>query len=364
MHRIQHPARVAVKKRRSESGSALIPVLALIMACSMIVTAVIGISQLNTYTMSAHTRQQRSQYVCEGAANRIQWLVAAERTKHPNISYQTFDYGDTEYDRFLPDGVEHTMDYHGVPVKFRITDAAAGLDFSARMRNTTLNRLRMNSATDTEYQDVMEKLRDQITDYTDSNDVVSGEAFEKAEYEERNQTPLPRNATFQYREELFYLPEFMELFPPDKNGRLSAVRVIPPDSMMTIQTTIRNNRGGTTTRRTNLFANSPNLFGAPSLYLQRVFNLEDGELEELKEGIRLYQQEKVKLSDAIDSTLFQKIRRSSYLTWTPGNVYTVEIEPYAGEEKMPAKRLVFTWTGVNQLKPADNIVRYLEWMFY
>ena len=364
MHRAQHLVPVAVKRRCGESGSALIPVLALIMACSMIVTAVIGISQLNTFTMAAHTKQQRSQYICEGAANRIQWLVASERAKHPSVSYQNFDYADTEYERFLPDGVEHTMDYHGVPVKFRITDAAAGLDFSARMRNTTLSRLRMNSATDTEYQDVMEKLRDQINDYVDSNDTVSGEAYEEAEYDELGQAPLPRNAAFQYREELFYLPEFMELFPADKNGRLSSIRVIPPDSMMTVQTTSRNNRGGTTTRRTNLFANSPNLFGAPDLYLKRVFNLEDSEVAEIREGIRQYQTEQVKLSDVIDSTLFQKIRNSSYLTWTPGNVYTVEVEPYAGEEKMPAKRLVFTWTGVNQLKPADNIVRYLEWMFY
>ena len=54
--------RTAHKRRRGESGSALIPVLALILACSMIVTAVIAMSQLNVYTMTAHVKQQKSMY--------------------------------------------------------------------------------------------------------------------------------------------------------------------------------------------------------------------------------------------------------------------------------------------------------------
>ena len=216
--------RTAHKRRRGESGSALIPVLALILACSMIVTAVIAMSQLNVYTMTAHVKQQKSMYLCEGAANRIQWLVAAERNLNPNVSYDTFDYADYEYDRFLPDGVEHEMDYHGTPVKFRITDAAAGLDFSRTLRLNTLNRLKMNTATDAEFTDTMTTLDNQLRDYTDADDVVTDDGREESEFQLLGQLPLPRNAEFQYREELFFIPEFTALRYPHDTPRKP-----PPD---------------------------------------------------------------------------------------------------------------------------------------
>lgn len=369
--------RTAHKRRRGESGSALIPVLALILACSMIVTAVIAMSQLNVYTMTAHVKQQKSMYLCEGAANRIQWLVAAERNLNPNVSYDTFDYADYEYDRFLPDGVEHEMDYHGTPVKFRITDAAAGLDFSRTLRLNTLNRLKMNTATDAEFTDTMTTLDNQLRDYTDADDVVTDDGREESEFQLLGQLPLPRNAEFQYREELFFIPEFTALFPPDENGRLSAIRMIPPESLrrITVTTTVQQSGGQRPgfgmqqqqqpqrrTQTTNLFVTQPNIFGAPDLYLSNVFDLEESQLYDIREGIRQYQTERTPLEDVIDSTVFQALKNRSYLAWTPGRAYTVIVTPANGE---PAKRLAFTWINPDQISgPEDGIVRYLEWMFF
>ena len=125
MNRNASYCRKARFRDRGERGSVLIPVLAVIISCSLVVSALMALSQLGTSGMAAHTRLQRSAYLCEGALNRAQWLIAAERASSPNTSLLYFDYADSEYDRFLTDGVAHDMDYHGIPVKFIITDAAA-----------------------------------------------------------------------------------------------------------------------------------------------------------------------------------------------------------------------------------------------
>ena len=67
------------KERKRESGSALIAVLCLIFTAGLLVTAVVSMSQYNTFTLGTRLALQRSFYTAEGAANRIQWLIAADR---------------------------------------------------------------------------------------------------------------------------------------------------------------------------------------------------------------------------------------------------------------------------------------------
>ena len=96
--------------------------------------------------------------------------------------------------------------------------------------------------------------------------------------------------------------------------------------------------------------------------MSNVFDLEESQLYDIREGIRQYQTERTPLEDVIDSTVFQALKNRSYLAWTPGRAYTVIVTPANGE---PAKRLAFTWINPDQISgPEDGIVRYLEWMFF
>lgn len=352
-----------LRRIRREKGSVLIPVLAVIVSCSLIVSALMALSQLGTSGMAAHTRLQKSAYLCEGALNRAQWLVAAERASSPNTSLLYFDYADSEYDRFLTDGVEHVMDYHGTPVRFVITDAAAGLDLSRLYRRTTMRRLAADPSADTEYLDKVEQLTELLSDYVDSDDTVAEDGMESDDYLDSGRKPLPRNAELQYREELFWIPGFTELFPPDRGGRLSSVRVIPPDSMIQTGSGGRNSGGrGGGNSSSSLLAQNPNLFGAGDYYLRYVCKLEEDELEQVREAIRLYQTERVSLQDSIEGTLFTKLMNN--LNWSQGQTVTVIIDPAAAGSG-PSKRLAATWTISDSVSgPTDGVVRYLEWMFF
>ena len=338
---LSYRCRVRLRIRgRGEEGSVLIPVLAVIVSCSLIVSALMALSQLGTSGMAAHTRLQKSAYLCEGALNRAQWLISAERASSPNTSLLYFDYADSAYDRFLTDGVEHVMDYHGIPVKFVLTDAAAGLDFSRLYRRTTLRRLAADPSADSAYLDQVEQFSELLSDYVDSDDTVAEDGMESADYEDSGRKPLPRNAELQYREELFWVPGFTDLFPPDRYGRISSVRVIPPNSM--ISSSAGRNTGGSSSS-SSLFTQNPNLFGAGDYYLRYVCKLEEDELEQVREAIRLYQTERIPLQDTIEGTLFTRLMTN--LNWSQGQAVTVVVDPAAAGSG-PSRRLaarLFRW---------------------
>lgn len=347
------------KRRERESGSALIPVLALIFACSMIVSAVITLSQTGAYTMATHLKLQKSMYLCEGMLNRVQWLITAERARGTNTSMRDFDYADYSYDRFLPDGVVHEADYHGTPMRFTITDAAAGLDFSSRFRRTTLAALTQDASADSTYLDAVQTLQERIGDYVDADDATVGDSLEEDDFAQENKRPLPRNAEFQYREELFFIPGFTDLFPPDRDGRLSGIRIVVPETLAVIRTQTQV-QGRLQTRTSPLLPQTPNIFGAGDLYLKNALRLEDDELAIVKEAILNYQNDRIPFSDSLESTLMLKLNS---LSWTASGTYAIRIE--GGEGAGPVRRLAAAYTAPdNPSGPSDSVIRFLEWIFF
>ena len=101
------------RRRKSESGSALIAALCLIFIAGMLTASVLILSQISTSDVSAHTELQRSAYINEGVANRVQWLLAAEQNPFTDRRLGELDYAEYDYDRYMADGITHEMDYHG-----------------------------------------------------------------------------------------------------------------------------------------------------------------------------------------------------------------------------------------------------------
>lgn len=359
LHSTEKLRRGMRKRRERESGSALIPVLALIFACSMIVSAVITLSQTGAYTMATHLKLQRSMYLCEGMLNRVQWLITSERARGTDTSLRDFDYADYSYDRFLPDGVVHETDYHGTPMRFTITDAAAGLDFSSRYRRTTLAALRQDASADSTYLETMQTLQERINDYVDTDDATVGDGLEDDDFAQENKQPLPRNGEIQYREELFYIPGFTDLFPSDRDGRLTSCRIVVPNALAVVRTQTQV-QGRTQTRTSPLLPQAPNIFGAGDFYLKNALRLEDDELALVKEAILNYQNDRIPFQDSLESTLLLKLNS---LRWTASGTYAVRIE--GGEGAGPVRRLAAAFTApANSSGPSDGVIRFLEWIFF
>ena len=96
------------KRKYFRHNAALISVLCLIFTAGLLTAATLAVSQQGTFSIAAHVELQRSMLIAEGAGNRIQYLLAADRNLNPNDKPGSVDYTTFEYDRIMADGVEHT----------------------------------------------------------------------------------------------------------------------------------------------------------------------------------------------------------------------------------------------------------------
>lgn len=326
-----------------ESGSALVAVLCLIFTAGILTTATLSISKSGSFDVSSHLDMQRSVYIAEGAANRVQWLIAADRHSYPGEVLGYTDYSEYDFDRYIADGVVHKMDYYGTPLQFTINDALGGIDFSGTNYRNALTMLTNGFITDTDWAEKLEKLRAKLDDYTDSDDNLSEEGMESGEYEEIYASPLPRNDGFQFREELLYIDGFREIIPLDKYGRLSRVRLIPPEN------TINERR-----------ATRPSLFTADLMTLRTYGNLTDEEAQEVLEALREWKENRVLLTDSLDPLLLESL---SNFSGQESGYYTIMIEPDSTAPR-PFRRLVQSFEGYPITGPTNQKLRYLEWMLF
>lgn len=330
-------------EHRGESGAALISVLCLIFTAGILTGAAVAISKAGSFNVASHVKLQRSMLTAEGVANRVQWLIAADRSLYPSaeqLGETVYDEYDT--DRFIADGTPHVLDYYGEEVQVTISDARSGADLSNSAYASTLNSLAANRSDDTEWLDSLATLREQLTDYTDADSDTTGEeGLEEANYDELGMKPLPRNAAMQFREELLYLPAFRDLFTTDRNGRLSGIRLIPPENTVSLSGT-------------------PSLLDASDDMLKSYCSLEDGEVTEVREAIDAWLKERTPLGDSLDPELLSKLNR---LSRQESGYYTVTVES-PRETPRPFKRLTFSFAAFPISGPDGGIVRFLEYMFY
>ena len=100
-------------------NSALVSVLCLIFTAGILTAAVLSLSKSGTFTVAAHVELQRSMLIAEGVANRVQWLLAADRNLNPDDKPGSVDYTTFEYDRFMVFFLIHACGY----------DFVRGIDF-------------------------------------------------------------------------------------------------------------------------------------------------------------------------------------------------------------------------------------------
>ena len=342
--------------RRGESGIALISVLLLIATGSLLAMMVMSISKTTSFTVMPFVQLQRSYYVLEGMAQRIQFLISADRQLYGNPQQLNVDnYSEYDTDRYLPDAVPHFMDYYGTPIVFTIKDAAGPVNLAGADFQQALQQFRNFVDEDNDFTDLLEELNYIITDYVDTDNSPSDtDSWEAEEYEDYGMAPLPRNGAITDRNEFAFIPGLTSLFPIDEDGRLSYIRLIPP---ATAGVTIDGN---------------PDIFSVTDEWLYDACDLETDELQDLRQAIAdFHSYDRVPLTESLtsDSTVMTKI--NNYVRWNSSGVYTVIIRPAVtnayGEElekKVPGRRLVFTYTPSPVSGATSGYVQFYEWMFF
>ena len=329
-----------IRNNSAENGSALVAVLCLLLTGGIITTAVLSLSKIGTFTVYAHIERQKSMFVAEGVATRVQFLYAADLQLHTSEKLGETDYTEYDYDRFLCDGVKHVIDYYGQKVQFTITDTIGGEDV-AQDSTAALNKF-INEDTDADVQETVTKFSNLLADYIDSDDEAKDDSREATDYEDAGFKPLPRNGALQFREELTLIPEFLKLYPMDKDGRMSHIRLIPP-------------KGSPET------TGKPSLFTATAQMIQNYCSIEEEKVPEVMDALKAWRNDRTLLSDTLDEELLNKLK--SNLATSESGLLTVNIEA-PEEDKRPFSRLVFSFPAFKIAGPENKLIEYLEWNFY
>ena len=337
--------RIHGRKTRDERGSALLAALCLIFMAGMLTGTVLALSRIATFDIRAHVTLQRSAYINEGVANRIQFLLAADRNVNSeSTNLGELDYTEYEYDRYTADGIPHIIDYHGTEVQVTILDAVSGFNMDNTGYRQTLARIvNAYELDDTSMSDQMQQLNDRITDYIDTDDNQQDDGLEAQDYESEKMEPLPRNGYLRYREELLFIPGITEYFKPDRYGMLSGVRLITPYGMTSI----------------NANGANPNFFTADRFMLKVQGNLEDDEIDEVIEAREEWFRNRTKLSEQLDALLLSNLQRN--FSFRESGFFTIRIES-PDKSGRPSRRLIFTYPAFDITGPTDDLVRYYDWL--
>lgn len=333
--------RVRFIRRRA----ALVSVLCLVFTAGLLAAAVLSLSKSGTFTVAAHVELQRSMLIAEGAAARVQWLLAADRNLHPDDKPGSVDYDTYDYDRFMADGVRHVLDYYGETIQVRVTDAVSGWDMGS---NNYANVLKTVAAAEDAGEDVVdlcEEVTQLIGDYLDGDDNIQERGMERADYEDAMQKPLPRNAPMQFREELLYIRGLAGILPPDRDGRLSAVRLIPPEG-------------------TSDLSGTPSLYTATRREVELLLpDLTEEELLNVTEALEQWRGERILPSESLDEELLAKL--SAKFSTVESGAYTVIISAPADADSgaRPFRKLVFSYAGFEVSGPENQVLKYMEWNF-
>ena len=331
-----------MKKRKIvRHNAALISVLCLIFTAGILTAATLALSQSGTLGVAAHVELQRSMLVAEGVANRVQFLLAADRSINPNDKPGEVDYTAFENDRFMADGVRHSMDYYGEVVSFTVYDALRGWDMSSSTYQSVLNTISAQDDAGDDLIDLVNQISHRLGDYLDSDEDIREYGQEAADYEDQMKKPLPRNGAMQFREELLYIEGFSELFPLDKDGRLSCIRLIPPEN-------------------TSSLSGTASLFSADREMIKLQCDLSEDELDTVMDALDRWKNDQELLSDTLDEELLTKLK-SKFSTVESG-AYTVEISSPVDKTR-PFRKLIFTYAGFEVSGPEDQNVRFMEWNF-
>ncbi len=325
-----------IVKSRSERGVALISVLCLLLTAGAMIGAAVALSQLNTFGIASAVEMQQSRYVAEGAAARIQFFLAADIASNGDRSLGETDYESEEYERLLADNVEHVIDYYGIPVRFRISDTVSGMELS---NATAQNRMKNTEEASGDWETTVSEFFDKYGDYVDTDDNTSSSGMESGEYDAEDLHPLPRNAAMQYREEIWYIPGARRIFRPDRDGRLSTVRLIIDG--------------------VDSSAANPSVFTADKLLLRTWGSFTSDEADEVLKALKQWRMDRKLLSDQLDGEFISQLKQ--YFSWSESGIYTIDILSAAPEGRSSAR------LSCSILKPEVNpaeITNYLDFFFY
>ena len=274
-----------LQRRSAQSGMALMMVMGVLAAIMLLLAHIMLVSQLVSREAFQVTQKESMRYRAESAADTAFWLHLTDRRLFSNRQLGQSTEGTTREDEDFPpwmlDGTPHEMD-EGETVVY-LASAENGIQV------TNLKQLKdgLDASDDADYIADIDDFISCYDDYVDKDDLVKVNGMEKDEYAAEGFYTLPRNNAMQFKQELFWLPNW-------ENVVSGAIMVVPPTG---ISYTVSSN-------------GRPSFFTATDDDFCRYLNIEldSIELREIREAIDRWNTDFIPIEDSLDIDLLTQVK--------------------------------------------------------
>lgn len=211
-----------MNRRESERGAALLAAMLMLMVLALLAAAMTVWSHNFRLRVKRIARSEPGYYALESAAHHGLWLLADDMRRNP-AEKELDEVSYSSEERFVADGRRHYFKVAGSDGFFelKIEDFYGGVQLDHDEVGETLAFIG-NGAVSADELDRTKALAARIFDYIDSDDLPQSGGLESGIYTKLGLSGLPRNAVALRPEEYAAIPGLVEMFPPDRCGRMNS----------------------------------------------------------------------------------------------------------------------------------------------
>lgn len=272
-------------QHKNESGVALIMVLGVLAVCMLLISHLMMVSEVISREALVVSRKSRLRYQAESAADSTFWMHLTDRRLFSNrrLGQREDDTMRTanNFPPWMLDRRPHLFD-NGLAVTY-LSSGEEGFKVSEP------NSLRDHISPDeVDLLDEVNVFLDILGDYTDTDDLHKLFGMEADHYAAEGFPTLPRNAVMEFKAELYWLPNWRNVIPGE-------IAIVPPPGL-SFPTTARNAK--------------PSFFSASEDNIQRILDLTESELEEVRFARQQWEEEGTAPDEVLSEELWSKVRNA------------------------------------------------------
>lgn len=270
------PAPAVTDRQR---GMALMLVLGVLATVLLMVAHLMTVAEVIAKEAKVAALRAEMRYQAEAAADTSFWMLLTDRRLFANRKLgQSLEAREavSDFEPWMVDRRAHAFDNDSCYVYLQAAEQA----FIVTKPDTLKDNV---DPDDQEKLDEISEFIDVLNDYTDRDDLKKLYGKEVDDYAADGFPTLPRNNAMQFREELYWLPNW-------QNCVVGEVTVIPPRNINYV-----------------MGKNKPSFFSASEDYVKQVLDLGDNEWDAIEQAREEWANNGTPLEDSLDAALYQTI---------------------------------------------------------
>jgi len=277
-HSLAHtqPNRTNTDRQR---GMALMLVLGVLATVLLMVAHLMTVTEVIAKEAKVAALRMEMRYQAEAAADTSFWMLLTDRRLFPNRKLgQSLEAREaiSDFEPCMVDRRAHAFDNDSCHVYIQAAEQAFIITKPETLKDNV-------DPDDQEKLDEVSAFIDVLNDYTDRNDLKKLYGREYHDYAAGGFPTLPRNNAMQFREELYWLPNW-------QNCVVGEVSVIPPRNITYV-----------------MGKNKPSFFSASEDYVKQTLDLSNAEWDAIEQARDEWANNATPLEESLDAALYQTI---------------------------------------------------------